>query len=253
MFKSKATVIGFAGNPEKYPCHFRHQIGDVAIFDGEKIIGRMCPHIMPKLTEAFSALFASGGRDKEGEAPGSYFPFWHSPLSRLDPAGKKYDGVGFRPTLVRPEEGYRFIVDESLFDVPPNGVYFIGKGTEKHDIMVTCNDPKTLAQFRIESFDLADTGDALPYYRRSMAILARIAARPDIAMDKIIGEFTREEVENIYPTLGQRLVGSLVGELELMGYVINEKDRITITPAGKKKLASFKKTLTAEETQALRV
>ena len=162
--------------------------------------------------------------------------------------------MGFRPTLERPEEGYKFIVDESLFDVPPNGVYFIGKGTEKHDIMVTCNDPKTLAQFRIESFDLADTGDALPYFRRSMAILARIAAaKPGIAMDKIIGEFTRDEVENIYPTLGQRLVAVLVGELELMGYVTNEKDRITITPAGKKKLASFKRTLTAEEKQALRV
>jgi uncharacterized repeat protein (TIGR04076 family) len=253
MFKSKATVIGFAGNEAKYPCHFRYRIGDVAVFDGEKIIGRICPHVMPKLARAFTDLFASGGRHKEGENSGSYFPFWHSPLSLIDPAGKKTDGVGFRPTLVRPEEGYRFVVDESLFDVPPNGVFFIGKGTEKHDIMVTCGDPKTLAQFRVEAFDLADTGDALPYYRRSMAILARIAARPGIAMNKIIDEFTREEVENIYPTLGQRLVAVLVGELELMRYVTVDNDKVTITPAGTKKLASFKKTLTAEEKRALRV
>jgi uncharacterized repeat protein (TIGR04076 family) len=253
MFKSKATVIGFAGNPVKYPCHFRHEVGDVIVFDGEKIIGRLCPHIMPKLAAAFSALYASGGRNKEGEAPGSYYPFWHSPLSLLDPAGKKTDGVGFRSTLVRPEEGYRFVVDESLFDVPPNGVFFIGKGTEKNPIMVTCGDPKTLAQFRVEAFDLADHGDAIPYYRRSMAILARIAARPGVAMDKIINEFSRNEVENIYPTLGKRLVAVLVGELELMGYVTNENDIITITPAGRKKLASFKKTLTAEEKKALRV
>ncbi len=253
MFKSKATVIGFAGQPEKYPCHFRHQIGDVIIFDGEKMIGRVCPHVMPQIAKAFTDLFASGGREKEGEAPGSYYPFWHSPLSLLDPAGKITDGVGFRPTLVRPEEGYKFVVDESLFDVPTNGVWFIGKGTEKHPIMVTCPDPKTLAQFRVESFDLADTGDALPYYRRSLAILARIAAKPGIAMNKIIGEFTREEVENIYPTLGQRMVGSIVGELELMLYVTVDNDRVTITPAGTKKLASFKKTLTAEEKKALRV
>jgi hypothetical protein len=155
--------------------------------------------------------------------------------------------------LERPEEGYRFVVDESLFDVPPNGVFIIGRGTAKNPIMVTCPDPKTLAQFRVESFDLADKGDALPYYRRTMAILARIAARPGVAMDKIINEFTRQEVEKIYPTLGQRMVAVLVGELELMRYVTVDNDRVTIIPAGRKKLTSFKKTLTAEEKKALRI
>jgi hypothetical protein len=236
MFKSRATVVGFAGKPDKYPCHFRYQIGDEVVFDGEKIIGRICPHVMPKLVEAFKDLFESGGRHKDGESPGSYQPFWHSPLSLLDPAGKITDGVGFRPTLERPEEGYRFVVDESLFDVPPNGVFFIGKGTEKNPIMVTCVDPKTLAQFRVEAIDLA-----------------RIAARPGVAMDKIINEFTREEAANIYPTLGQRMVAVLVGELELLRYVTVTDGKVTITPAGRKKLASFKKTLTAEEKKALRV
>ncbi len=43
MFQVKATVIGFAGDEEKYPCHFQHKVGDTFIYDGEKYIGRICP------------------------------------------------------------------------------------------------------------------------------------------------------------------------------------------------------------------
>ena len=35
-FKVKATLIGFLGNTERYPCHFNHKVGDEVIFDGEK-------------------------------------------------------------------------------------------------------------------------------------------------------------------------------------------------------------------------
>ena len=253
MFKVKATVVGFGKDESRYPCHFRHHIGDEIIYDGEKIIGRLCPNMLEPVGRAFTAFFASGGRHREGEAPGSYYPFWHSPLSLADPAYKKFDGVGFRPTLERPEEGYRFVVDETLFDIPPGGKYIIGSGTEKRSIMLTCGDNHTLAQFRIEAFDLADKGDALPYYRRAMSILARVAGKPGIAINKIINEFTRKEIEDIYPSLGQKIVASLVGELELMGYVSVKDGQVTIIPAGKKKLASFKKSLTAEEKKALRV
>jgi uncharacterized repeat protein (TIGR04076 family) len=253
MFKVKATVLSFANDDDHYPCHFRYKVGDEVIFDGEKYTGRVCPHMLAQLGQVFTAFFASGGRHKEGEAPGAYMPFWHSPFSVYDPSMKKYDGVGFRPTLERPEQNYKFVPDVTLFDNPPGGKYIIGKGTEKRVLETHCGDPYTTAYFKIEAIDLAEWGDARPYYRRAMAILSRIAAKPGIAMDKIINEFTDYERDNIYPSLGQNMVASLVGELELMGFVTNKDDKITITPAGKKKLASFKKDLTEEEIKALRV
>ncbi len=253
MFKVKATVVGFGKDESKYPCHFRHHIGDEIIYDGEKIIGRLCSNMLGPVGQAFNALFASGGRHKENEAPGAYFPFWHSPLSLYDPAYKKYDGVGFRPTLERPDENYKYVADETLFDEPPGGKYIIGEGTEKNTITLVCEDSHTLAQFKVEAFDLADHGDALPYYRRAMSILAKIAVKPGIPVDQIIDEFTKHEIENIYPSLGQNMVAALVGELELMRYVSVKKGKVTITPAGKKKLVSFKESLTDEERKALRL
>ena len=134
MFKVKATVTGFGKDESKGPCHFRYKVGDEVVFDGETVSGRVCPNMIVPFSQAFMAFFASGGRHKEGEAPGSYYPFWHSPQSLYDPEKKKYDGVGFRPTLERPEEGYKFVADETLFDNPPGGKYFIGKGKQKQTV-----------------------------------------------------------------------------------------------------------------------
>lgn len=253
MFKAKATVTGFGKDESKWPCHFRYKIGDEIIFDGETINGRVCPNMMNAFSQAFTALFASGGRHKEGEIPGSYYPFWHSPQSLFDPAYTKYDGVGFKPTLERPEEGYKFVVDETLFDNPPGGKYIIGKGKEKQDIFLQCGDNHTLVQFKVEAFDLADRGDALPYYRRSMSILNKVAEKPGIPINKIINEFTKEDVENIYPTLGQKMVAILVGELEVMDFVDVYDDKVTVTEKGKQKLESFKASLTEEERRALKL
>jgi uncharacterized repeat protein (TIGR04076 family) len=253
MFKVKATVVGFGKDESKGPCHFRYKVGDEIVFDGETIVGRLCPNMMPQFGKAFRDLFASGGRHKEGENPASYYPFFHSPQSVYDPAYKKYDGVGFRPTLERPEEGYKFIADETLFDTPPGGKFIIGKGKEKRDFTLVCGDNHTLVQFKLEAFDLADRGDALPYYRRSMTILNKILSKPGIATDKIINEFTKDERDNIYPSLGQRMAAVIVGELDLLNFVDVKNDRVTITEKGKKKLAGFVKTLTAEEKKALKL
>ncbi len=253
MFKVKATVVGFGKDESKGPCHFRYKVGGEIVFDGETIVGRLCPNMLPKFGKAFRDLFASGGRHKEGEIPANYYPFFHSPQSVYDPAYKKYDGVGFRPTLERPEEGYKFVADETLFDTPPGGKFIIGKGKEKRDISLVCGDNHTLVQFNLEAFDLADRGDALPYYRRSMTILNKISGKPGIAMDRIINEFTRDERDNIYPSLGQRMVAVIVGELELLGYVDVKKDKVSIADKGKQKLASFIKSLTAAEKKALKL
>jgi uncharacterized repeat protein (TIGR04076 family) len=253
MFKVKATVVGFERDEKKYPCHFRYKIGEEIIYDGETITGRICPSMAPVLGRAFKDLLASGGRHKEGEESGSYFPFWHAPLSVYDPAYKIYDGVGFRPTLERPEEGYKFIADETLFDKPPGGKYIIGKGTEKRELSLVCGDKHTLVRFKVEAFDLADRGDSLPYFRRAMSILSKVLKKPDIAINGILNEFSRDEINGIYPVLGQNIIAALVGELELMGYVEVKDDRVTVTDKCKKKLADYKKSLTAEERKALKL
>ena len=253
MFKAKATVVGFGKDETKGPCHFRYKVGDEITFDGETISGRVCPNMMVPISQAFMALFASGGRHKEGEAPGSYYPFWHSPQSLFDPEYTKYDGVGFRPTPERPEENYKFVADETLFDTPPGGKWFIGKGTDKREILLTCGDSHTFVQFKVEAYDLADRGDALPYFRRAMTILNKVSRKPGIAMDKIIDEYTVFERDIIYPSLGQNIVAILVGELELMGYVEVADNKVTITTKGENKLKNFRMSLTNEEREALKV
>jgi len=251
MFKVKATVTGFLNDEKRYPCHFRYAVGDTITYDGETVAGRVCPSIMPNLAKAFNELFASGGRHKEGEAAGSYFPFWHSPLSLYDPAYKKYDGVGFRPTLEREDEDYVYAPDETLFDNPPQGKYFIGAGTEKKTITVTCGDSHTLTQLQVEAYDLADRGDALPYYRRAMSILAKVADHPGTHVKDITGLFTKEEIEGVYPYLAQKIIAVLVGELELVGYVTVQDGAVTATDKGRQKLQDYIASLTEEEREAL--
>jgi uncharacterized repeat protein (TIGR04076 family) len=251
MFKVKATVIGFDKDEVQYPCHFRYSIGDEIVYDGETISGRICPAVLTDLGQAFKALQSSGGRHQEGEPPGSYYPFWHSPLSVYDPAYKKYDGVGFRPTLERPEEDYKFIPDETLYDIPPGGKYHIGKGTEKRVFTIVCPDQKTLVRFKVEALDLSDKGDGLPYFRRAMSLLNKISLKPGIAMDQILNEFSKDEVLNIYPSLGQKMTEVLVGELELMGYVDVKNRNVIATNKGSKKLDDYKSSLIKEESEAL--
>jgi hypothetical protein len=208
---------------------------------------------MPNLAKAFNELFASGGRHREGEAAGSYFPFWHSPLSLYDPAYKKYDGVGFKPTLARADEDYVYAPDETLFDNPPQGRYFIGAGTEKKTITVTCGDHHTLAQLEVAAYDLADRGDALPYFRRAMTMLARVAAHPGTKLEDVPTLFTKEEIEDIYPYLGRKINAVLVGELELVGYVTVADGKATATGAGRRKVKEFTASLTDEERAALKL
>ncbi|MGD1119609.1 MAG: hypothetical protein ABR886_09000 [Dehalococcoidales bacterium] len=253
MFKVKATVVGFDQDEQRFPCHFRYKIGEEITFDGETVTGRICPSVFAVLGQAFNDLQASGGRHQEGENPKSYYPFWHSPYSAIDPSRKKYDGVGFRATPERPELNYKFIADETIWGTPPGGQYIIGQGTAKRDFYVVCEDNHTGVRFKIEAYDLADKGDSVPYFRRTMSILDKIVRQPGIAVKKILSEFTREQINDIYPTLGQKMIAVLVGELELMGYVEVSDGKVTATASGKQKLKGYIAGLTAEEKKALKL
>ena len=125
--------------------------------------------------------------------------------------------------------------------------------TVASNIMLICPDFRTSVVLKLEAFDLADDGDCVPWFRRTMAIWNKVLPKPGIAVDKILNEFTKEEIEEIYPALSQILVGILVEELELMGYLEIKEGKATVTDKGVKKIEDFKASLTAEEREALKM
>jgi uncharacterized repeat protein (TIGR04076 family) len=248
MFKVKATVVGFMGDEEKYPCHFQHKIGDEFIYDGERYIGRICPGFSAALIPRMMNLFAAGPRPVP--SPQYYYAFWYAPVSRRDPSKKAYDGIGFRnilETAVEPPRHIASLQPKHAFDWPP-----ISERTVLLDnSIVVCGDTRTALMARIEAFDLADKGDSITYFRREMSILHKVLPKPGIKVDRILGEFTREQIEDIYPALSPIMIRILCEELELTGYLKIEKGKAKVTDAGKTKLEVFKKSLKKKERQAL--
>jgi hypothetical protein len=106
---------------------------------------------------------------------------------------------------------------------------------------------------KIEAFDLADKGDSITYFRRQMSILNKALAKPGIRLDKILDEFTREQIEEIYPALSPILVQILTEELALMDYVTMESTKVKVTKKGEAKLGEFKESLSPEEHEALKM
>jgi uncharacterized repeat protein (TIGR04076 family) len=246
MFQVKATVIGFLGDEERYPCHFQHKVGDEFIYDGEKYIGRICPHMASLLIPRMMPLCAAGPRIIQH---GYYFPFWYAPVSVKDPSLKKYDGLGFRnvlKTIVEPPHHMARLTPPEAFNWPPQNERIVGR-----NITVVCGDTRTSMAMRIEAFDLSDKGDAVPYFRRQMSILSKVLLKQGIEVDKILNEFSKEQIEGIYPALGQVMVQVLSEELELMGYMEIKNGKASVTKKGEAKLEAFKKGLSAEEREAL--
>jgi hypothetical protein len=250
MFQVKATAIGFAGDEEKYPCHFQHRIGDTFIYDGEKYIGRICPGFSAVVVPRMMDFFAAGPRSVP--TPQYYYAFWYAPVSRRDPGRKKLDGIGFRNVLhteVEPRNSIASLQPAHAFDWPP-----VTERTVMLDrSIVTCGDTRTSLMMKIEAFDLADKGDSITYFRREMSILDKVLAKPGIKQDKILNEFTKEQIEDIYPALSPILIQVLSEELALMDYLRVEKGKATVTSKGKAKLEAFRKNLSPEERQALRM
>lgn len=246
MFKVKATVTGFLGNEKRYPCHMNYRIGDEIIFDGEKCIGRVCTYIWPQLVSKVIPLYSAGPRYVD---PGYYLPFWYSPLSESDPSMKKYDGLGFRAvkrTIVEPPYHVARLQPQDAFGYPPND-----KRTVRKNSMVLCPDTRTSVMFKLEAFDLADGGDATPYFRKQMAILGVVQAKPGIAVNKIRDSLPRAHKEKIYPLAAPVMVQGLVEELELVGHLEIKKGKAYITKKGQQKLTDFKKSLSKEERKVL--
>jgi uncharacterized repeat protein (TIGR04076 family) len=248
MFKAKATVIGFLGDKERYPCHQQHQIGDEFIFDGESFTGSICPSlaalVIPKLLE----LHAAGPRYRDTLY---YYPFLYSPVSVDDPSLKKYDGLGYRNVFenyTEPKYHMANLASSGAFKWPPPE-----KRTVRKDITVICPDYRTSVLAKIEAFDLSDKGRNIPYFRRQMAILHKVLNKPGIRVGKILKEFSKEQIEGIYPALSQIMVQALTEELELTGYLEISDGKVTANEKGDAKLEDFKASLSTEERQALEI
>ncbi len=247
-FKVKGTVIAFLGDEEKYPCHFSHKVGDEVIFDGEKYIGRLCPDVWPMIAPKVANLHVAGPRYIE---PAYYYPFWYCSCSLKDPSQKKYDGIGFKNVLKtyrEPKYTLPHLVPPDAFKWPPHTERNIAK-----DAMVICPDFRSAMLMKLEAFDLSDKGFDVPYFRRQMAILSKVLRKGEVGAAKILSEFSKREIEEIYPPLSPMMVQVLVEELELMKYLKIDKDKAHVTKKGEAKLKEFKASLTAREKEALKM
>jgi uncharacterized repeat protein (TIGR04076 family) len=247
MFKVKITVMGFQGDPVRYPCHFGHKIGDTIIYDGEKFIGRFCSGVLVPIAQQVDNLLKMGPRYKPA---GHYYPFWQAPMSLADESMKKYDGVGFKNVFINsynePQYHMANLAPKGAFGWPPSEA-----GSVMNDVTVMCGDLRTAVVYKLEAYDLADAGFAIFYYRRSMVLLNKILRKPGVPADKLMNEFTRDEIEIPYPALSQQLLEALVENMALIGHVKVENGKVTGTEKGAAKVAEFRKSLSKEEREAL--
>jgi uncharacterized repeat protein (TIGR04076 family) len=241
MFQVRATVVGFLGDTAVYPCHFQSKLGDEVIFDGESLHGRFCPPVWAVVVPKIMALHAAGPRYVE---PASHYPFWYCSNSEADPAQAPYDGCGFRNvlrTIEPPAHDMAQLAPSGAFTWPPSE----RPGLAGEPVIV-CPDTRTSMVVRLEAFDLSEKGYDTPYFRRQMAILAKLQKNGAAAQDGVLALFTAREVEQIYPPLSPVMIAMLTEELGLMGYVATAAGRMTIAARGEAKLAAFKESLQQE-------
>lgn len=214
-WKVKATCVKILGNTERYPCQFGHQVGDEVIFDGDTMIGRMCPDLLLLAYPHVHRMHYMGPRYRDTR----HYAVWlYQGGKRIDPSMKKYDGIGFKPVL----EPYNEPQYHMAYASPQWGFPGTGPKAQKRvdlPVMVRCPDAAVFVTFKFEAFALVDIGRGLPYYRRQMSIMDKVKAKPGIPVNKILDEFTKWEREEIYPPLmGNAMVETLLEELELAGY-----------------------------------
>lgn len=248
-FSVKAILVDFIGDPENYPCHAMLNVGDVMTFDGAELKGKCCSDSLPALADAMTKVMTAGPRYKD---PGYYNLFWHSVNSAPDPERAKFDGNGFVP-INHPFEHPAHHVSNLT---PPGG--FCWPPTEERvackDIMVMCPDLRTAATWKIEVFDLATAGHQLPYTRREMTIMDRVAkAGGTYEIAKIPELYDDFELNDIYPTLVPSMILEMIEELEILDFATSKDGLLTITQKGKDRVAHYITEIPPEHAEALKL
>ena len=248
MFKVKATVVDFLGDKERYPCHHQYEMGDEFIFDGASFTGSICPSLAIQVVPKMMELHSAGPRYRDYLF---YYPFLYAPLSVDDPDSKKYDGLGFKNVqnnYTEPKFHMANLSSSGTFAWPPREERFTHR-----DVRIICPDYRTSVVVKLEAFDVSGAGRNIPFFRREMVMVDRILKKPGIKTNEILGEFTSEEIEGIYPALGQAMVEALLEELELMGYLEIQEGKVFARQKSEVKLAEFKASLSSEERKALNI
>jgi uncharacterized repeat protein (TIGR04076 family) len=248
MFKVKTIVVDFIGDREKYPCHHGYQLGDEFTFDGAVFEGHICPSLALTVVPRMMEVHAAGPRYKDYI---HYYPFLYAPHSVDDPSLKKYDGLGYRNIFQNYHEPPFSVANlagssSAPWPPPPHPI-------EHRDVRLICPDYRTSVVVKIEAYDVSDAGRNIPFYRREMSILDKVLKKPGIKVEDILGEFTKEQVEVIYPALSQAFIESLLDELKLMGYLEITDGRVTAGQKAEAKLSDFKASLSAGEREALQI
>lgn len=248
MFKVKAVIADFIGDKERYPCHHQYKLGDEFIFDGASFIGHICPSfaitVVPKMMELHSA----GPRYRDYI---HYYPFLYAPQSVDDPDKKKLDGLGYRNNFenyTEPKYNVANLASSGSFKWPP-----ADKRPDYRPVRLICPDYRTSVVALIEAFDLSDAGRNIPFFRRDMSILDKILDKQGIEVKKILGEFSQEEIEDIYPALSPVMIESLLEELEVMDYLEIREGKVFTKPKAQAKLEEYKASLTEEERRVLKL
>jgi hypothetical protein len=183
------------GNAVEYPCHFGYRIGDEFIYDGEQFIGRICPSVIPQVASVIKMLHDLGMKGAERSL------LRYGGHSRLDPAMKQYDGVGYTPVEQNSTAGS------------------ISARQNRGGWPISCNDSRTSAHFIAEPFDLASGGFNTPYYMREMNILEKIKQEPGIPTNMVLSRFTDWERDKIFPPLTPVVMDLMLDELAETGYI----------------------------------
>jgi hypothetical protein len=248
-FKVKITVVAMLGDTEKFPCHFGYNIGDEILYDGEKFEGRVCPALIADtdLMKNVRDLYLLGPRHKN---PWWVHPMWYAPGSISDPSKAKYDGRGYQSIFEdRSESGYHManLLPQEAWTWPPHPERNIAK-----EVTVTCPDVRTATVFHLEAVDLVDCGYDIVFFRRNMSVLGKILQKPEgVMMDKIIDEFSEEEIMEVYPTLSQQIIVPFVEQLQVMEFVTVENNLVKGTEKGRTRLEEHIKSLSKEEQDAV--
>lgn len=204
MYKVRCKLVKFEGDEQAFPCHFNYKIGDEIYYDGDKITGRICPHIIFPMMPVIYGVHNLGNKYSEN------IPYRYRGIDARDPAMAKYDGIGFSP--VKNASATAREKTESV--LPP------ASKTEKARFAhFICSDSRTLAHFLCEPVDLSDSEFCQPFYRRAIAVLERIEKEPGIETGQILDRFTEFERESISPPLTPVLLEVLLEALSDMGYI----------------------------------
>jgi hypothetical protein len=204
-FKVRCRLVGFTGDPERFPCHFDYQLGDGFTYDGEKFEGRVCNGLLKNMTAIIWETMFYGCHDD------NRMIYLYAGLSARDPSMKKYDGIGFRP-LKAPPEGADPRYLESFPAKPPDSLVKRTRG-------FVCDDTRTGAHFVCEPIGLAGGGDLLTHYNRAMSILEKIKEQPGLTVDGILDKYTQWEREEVYPPIYHLNVALMLDEMAVVDYI----------------------------------